>query len=258
MAADTFLRNRGVVVISLVALAVGALLGAGFRYWTALPAEVPLLDASTVAALAALMLGIVLLVGLQRSRAALDAIDPWAVVAVAALAGVLAGLTSGPLPNNVRAFSGTVRLELNSPIKAKFDADGTVRCETIPGTERVAWLSATSMDPVATPAPQTQAPNASDVPEAPESPEPELPALSVYLALGDGRPLGISIAAVPNPQPMTGPAANLEIVAGDRSGRATFSGLFTDEAWVGGDDGGYLTGSLRWDCSDRLPDEPGG
>jgi hypothetical protein len=245
----------------VVALIVGALSGIGFRYLEALPAEAPPSVApSTVAAFVGLALGIVLLIQLQRSRGALAAFDPWAVVAAAALVGAVGGLTYGPLPDNVRAFGGTVHLELTAPFKAKFDAPATVRCETVPGTERIGWLAATAMDPVETPGPATPTLEGSETP-GPELLEPELPALSVYLALEGGRPIGISIAALPNREPMTGPVANLEIVAGDRSGRATFSGLFTDEAWVGGAAGGYLTGSVRWACSGRLPDEvnePGG
>lgn len=253
-----------IVVAAAVLLAGGVLVGAGFRYWSALPAEVPpALEASTVAALAALALGVVLLIQLQRSRAELEAIDPWAIVAVAALAGVLAGLMNGPLPNNVRAFRGSVHLDLKSPIKAKFDTDATVYCETVPGTERVAWLSATSMNPVETPEPETLAPDTlapdtpapdTPAPEASEAPDLKLPALNLYLAIRGERPVGISIAASPSVEPMTGNGASLEIVAGDRSGRATFSSLYTDEAWAGGSDGGYLTGSVRWDCLDRLPD----
>ena len=250
MRAGTSPLTRGVAVAVLVLVAAGALAGGGLRYWNALPAEVPPpLEPSTIAALAALALGIVLLIELQRSSANLELIDLWAILAVATLAGVLAGLVAGPLPDNGRAFGGTVHLELKSPIKAKFDTSATVHCETIPGTDRVAWLAATSMAAVETPGPETPEPEASG------SPDQELPALSVYLALGGGRPVGISIATSPSTELMTGPVASLEIVAGDRSGRATFSGLFTDETWIGAEDGGYLTGSIRWDCSDRLPDE---
>ena len=255
MGAETGPLTRPVAVAALVLLAASALFGAGYRYWNALPAEVPSLAESTVASLATLALGIVLLIQLQRSRADPAAIDPWAVVAVAALAGVLAGLINGPLPDNVRAFRGTAHLEITTPIKAKFDDAATVYCETVAGTDRIAWLSATSMIPVETPRPEASESPEPEGSEPPEPPDPELPALSLYLALGGGRPVGISIAALPNPEPMTGPAADLEIVAGDRSGRAKFSGLYTDEAWIGASDGGYLTGSVRWECSDRLPDE---
>ena len=256
------------VAVAAVLLAVaGALVGVGYRYWSALPAGSPALDASTIAGLAAIAFGIVLLIQLQRSRAELDAIDPWAILAVAALAGVLAGLIGGPLPNNARAFGGTVHLELTSPIKAKFDAAATVRCETVPGTERIAWLSATSMDPVETPAPETPEPETptpiaseSPGPEASVSPDPELPALSLYLAI-EGGPAGIVISETPTEEPMTGVGTSLQIVARDRSGRATFSGLFTEEGWIDQPGGGYLAGSVRWACSHRLPDEvnlPGG
>jgi hypothetical protein len=253
MRAGTNPLNRAVAVAALVLLAAGALFGAGFRYWNALPAEVPPSpEASTVAALAGLALGIVLLSQVPRSRAELGSTDPWAILAEAALAGVLAGLINGPLPNNARAFRGTVHLELTSPIKAKFDAAATVYCETVPGTERIAWLSATSMVAAETPKPETPPPDA---------PELELPALSLYLAIGGGRPAGISIASSLSDEPMTGVATSLEIVARDRSGRAAFSGLYTEEAWIGPQGVGYLDGSVRWVCSDRLPDfvrEPGG
>ena len=267
MEAEAGRLSRGKVAGAALLLATaGALAGAGFRYWSALPG-VPALDASTIAGLAAISLGIVLLIQLQRSRADLDAIDPWAILAVAALAGVLAGLIGGPLPDNARAFRGTVHLELTSPIEAKFDGADTVSCETVPGTERIAWLSATSMDPVETPATETPepdppTPNASEspAPEASESPDPELPALSLYLAI-EGGPVGIAISESPTNEPMTGVGTSLQIIVRDRSGRATFSGLFTEEAWIGQPGGGYLAGSVRWSCSHRLPDEvnlPGG
>lgn len=253
--------SRWVGVAALV-LAGGVLVGAGFRYLNALPTDAPSpIEASTIAALAVLGVGIVLLVELQRSRARLESIDGWAIVAVAALVGVLAGLISGPLPNNARAFRGTVHLELTSPIKAKFDAAATtVHCETVTGTDRIAWLSATSLEPVQTPAP-TPAPKASGletpVPEPSdlETPEPERPALALYLTIRGRPPPGIAISASPTDEPMTGLGSSLEIVAGDRSGRATFSGLHTEETWIGYVGGGDLAGSVRWACTgDRLPD----
>lgn len=253
----------GIVVAAAVLVVGGVLVGAGFRYWNALPAAAPSVEASTVAALAALALAIVLLIELQRSRANPESVDRWAIVGAAALAGVLVGLVNGPLPDNARAFSGTVRLEITSPIKAKFDAAGTVYCETVAGTDLVAWLAATSMEPVPTPKLETPTPSSSGLETAaPESPRPELPALNVYLTIGvNGQPTGISISTSPTNEPMTNFGASLELVAGDRSGRATFSALHTDEAWTGSEDGGDLAGSLRWTCSDRLPDEvvlPGG
>lgn len=252
----------GFVVTAVVLLVGGALVGAGFRYWNALPAAAPSVEASTVGAVAALALAIVLLIELQRSRANPESVDRWAIVSAAALAGLLVGALNGPLPDNARDFSGTVRLELTSPIKAKFEATTTVHCETVLGTDRIAWLSATAMEPIETPAPRTPAPEASGL-ESPgiESPEPELPALNLYLTIGGGQPPGISISASLVDEPMTNLGASLEILAGDRSGRATFSGLSTDEAWVRELGGGNLAGSVRWTCSDRLPDEvsaPGG
>lgn len=244
------------VVLAALVLAGGVLVGAAFWYWNALPTEAPSpLEASTVAALAALGLGMVLLVELQRSRAKIESIDPWAMVGAAALAGALAGLINGPLPNNARAFRGTVQLGLTSPIKAKFDAAAsTVRCETVPGTDRIAWVSATSMQELERPEAETPAPDASD----PETPEPDRPPLSVYLTIRGVGPAGIIISALPGDEPMTGLGSSLEIVAGDRAGRATFSGLHTEETWIGYVGGGELAGSVRWACTgDRLPDEVG-
>lgn len=253
MRARTGSLTGGILVAAAVLFVGGLLVGAGFRYWNALPAEtVAVLDGPTFAALAALALGLVLLIELERSRGQLKSIDRWAIVSVAALAGVLAGLMNGPLPNNVRTFSGTASLELTSPIKARFTTATTVQCETVPGTDQIAWLSATSMEPVATPELATATPEASG---GLETPAPDLPALNLYLTIGGGLPPGISIAESPTDEPMTGLAASLEIVAVGQSGRATFAGLHTDEAWIGEPVGGDLAGSVRWDCSDRQPDE---
>jgi hypothetical protein len=261
MGARTASLTGGIVAAAAVLLVGGVLGGAGFRYWNALPSAAPSVEASTVAALAALALAIVLLVELLRSRANPESVDRWAIVVVAALAGVLVSALYGPLPDNARAYGGTVRLQVTSPIRAKFEATTTVHCETVPGTDRVAWLSATALEPIATPAPRTPAPGASGL-ESPglETPKPELPALALFLSIPGEQPASISISESPTDEPMTNVGASLEIVAGDRSGRATFMGLHTDEVWVGAD-GGDLAGSVRWTCSDRLPDavnEPGG
>ena len=238
---------------SVIALTAGVMVGAGFRYWNALPAAVvPPLEASTVAGVAAIVVGIVMLIQLQRSRGRLEAIEPWAVVSVAAAVGLLAGLLLGPLPNNTRAYRGTVHVELTSPAEGEFEAE-TAHCETGPGTERIAWLSATLVGTV-------------DTDELTEGLPDELTGeLTLYVGIttgGQEEPPGVSVAASPDNDSVMVPGAAVEMFVNSRGGRATFSGLRSEAGWVGELDGADMEGSVRWSCSDaRLPDSldvPGG
>jgi len=198
-----------------------------FRYGALLPSRTPFpLEPSTLALLVAIALGAVIVVHVRRVRRGVEGSGAaWALVSIGVLAGALLALLLSPIPQYSRGYRGAIHLTLQAPIQQAFD--GPAQCSTEPGTDRVIAVGSYSVGTAG----------------------------GVDLSIGvdmSQSPPSVNVATY-----LTRLESSVAVHSRGNTGDATFSGLRSQEVFIGGQQHGPdVAGSLTWSCSgERLPDD---